>query len=737
MHFSVFILGVIAMTAQAAFLREVLATFRGGELTIGAALLFWLLWTSLGSGVPGRLVSRISDPAGWFHELLPWYGILGYSGVVIIGNVPFLANLTPGELVPYDMQFIAVSLAFLPFNILGGFLFVLGSKSIKHDNTPSVGRAYTLEAAGAAFAGVVISLIFVNFISNYAIALGCALIGIAAGFIVKYRQTRYRRLVTLIFPLALFTAVLWSDKHVSDFYYRGQHLLEEVDTRYGRLRVTQQGEQITFYSNASTLFSAPDTETSEYSVHIPMLASSEPSHVLLLGGTPGGVIAEVLKYKTVDRLTCVELDPGLFTLAEKYLDEGWAEDIRVETIIADGRAYLENTGDKFDVIVMNMPSPLSGVTNRYYTKEFFKLVSSRLSGQGILGFSLTGDENYISPDLANFLSSILATLNGVFPSTAVLPGTRCRFLAGNAPGMFDELKWESFSLNREKLGIETLYVRDYYLSFTMSPFKMDFIKNTLDDVKSPSINSDTKPIAYFTRTMLQGTLDASHLMHGVKALVTPGLLGYLMLFGIIIFTLFAAIPGKGGIRRTVAATVMSVGLTEISLEVFAIMAYQSIFGFLYSRIALLTGSYMAGLALGALAGTRMVEKNRAGIKHLAIIQAFIAVIPLVWICMLVMHSLYPGRIPFMEPGFYILTTLSGLAGGFQFPVADSQYRRGRSYSESGLGIIYCIDLAGSSAGALVTASLMVPILGMFRVLFFLSALNFITAFVLWLRRKRN
>ncbi len=176
-------------------------------------------------------------------------------------------------------------------------------------------------------------------------------------------------------------------------------------------------------------------------------------------------------------------------------------------------------------------------------------------------------------------------------------------------------------------------------------------------------------------------------------------------------------------------------MTEISLELLAIMAYQSIFGVLYGRIALLIGSYMAGLALGAWIGTQMVEKKYTGIKQLAIIQIGIAVIPMVWIGLLVLHSAFPGEIPLMELGFYILTTLAGFAGGFQFPVADSLYRKSISYHESGLGIIYGVDLAGSSVGALVTASLMIPILGMVPVLVFLSVLNSITACALWLRRK--
>ena len=732
---SVFILGILAMTAQAAFLREVLATFRGGELTIGAALLFWLFWTSIGSGILGRIVSRITNPEHWFHELLPWYGIFGYTGVLIIGNVPFLARLSPGELVPYDLQLIAVCAAFLPFNILGGFLFVLGSKAIKYKNAPSVGRAYIMEASGAAFAGVAISLIFVNIFSNHSIAMSCAIIGVSAGLIWKIRYTSFYSLFRFVFPLVLLATVYWGNKHVSDYYYKGQNVLGEMDTKYGRLRVTRKGEQITFYADASTLFSTPDLETSEYTVHIPMLASNEPHHVLVLGGGPGGIIDEVLKYKTVELISCVELDPGLFKLAEQHLKEDWADDPHVETVIADGRAYLEKTSKIYDVIVMNMPSPLSGVTNRYYTSEFFRLASSHLSRNGILGFSLISDENYISEDLAYFLSSIRATLATVFPSIVELPGLKCRFLAGNAPGMFGSLGWEQLSFKREKLGIETLYVRDYFLRYTMSPIRMDFIKKSLDAVKSPAINSDTRPTGYFTCTILQGNLDSSHITNAMKPLISPDILKLFMLFGILLISLFAVIPGKGVIRRPIAATVVSVGMTEISLEVLAIMAYQSIFGFLYGRIALLTGTYMAGLALGAWLGTQTIEKKSADIRHLIAVQLSIAGIPILWAGLLGIHSASPGQIPYIEPAFYILILLSGMAGGFQFPLADSLYRKSISYHESGLGVIYGVDLAGSSVGALVTASLMIPILGMIPVLVFLSALNFITAFALWLRRK--
>ncbi|HUT64227.1 MAG TPA: fused MFS/spermidine synthase [Anaerolineae bacterium] len=733
MQLCIFILGIIGMTIQAAFLREVLATFRGGELTIGVALLFWLLWTSVGSGILGRFIIRVTDTGKLFNTLFPWYGVCGYLGVVIIGNIPFLAQLTPGEMVPYDLQFITVALAFLPFNIMGGFLFTLGVKELQRQDKPSAGRAYTLEALGSALAGIAVSLILVTTVRNNVIALLCPLLALITSLLWELHHVSSRWLPRIIIPIIILGILIWVNTYAREYPYKGQKLLHEIDTKYGRLRVTESGEQITFYSDAMTLFSAPDLERSEYLVHIPMLAADKPRQVLVLGGGPGGVVNEVLKYTTVEQVKCVEIDPYLFVLAKRFLEEKWLDDPRVETVFADGRAFLEHTDNRFDVIIMNMPDPLSGITNRYYTKEFFELAASRLTDRGILGFSLTGSENYIPDDLAMFLASIQATLRSVFPSVTILPGFECRFLACLSKGLIDSLGWEQLTEKRQKLGIETSYVRDYFLRFTMSQARMNFLRENLDAVMSPSINSDTKPTGYFFRTIVQGNLDASRSIRLIYPFVTSSSMLLLMVIGIVFIALFSIIPGKGSLRRSVMATVMSVGMTEISLEVMAIIAYQSIFGFLYGRIALLIGAYMGGLSVGGLFGTRIVERGSSSMKLLTRIQVSMAAITLLWIGTLKVHSAFPGHIPVLEVVFYLLTALSGIIGGIQFPVADSLYRISLPQRRSGLGAIYGIDLAGSSAGALFTASLMIPVLGVIPVLTFLFVLNLMTAGVIFLR----
>jgi len=728
MRLSIFILGVIGITAQSVFLREVLATFQAGEFTIGAALFFWLLWTSVGSGVLGRLTRKTSDPVKVFHELLPWYGLMGYVGVCAVSGVPYLARLTPGELVPFDIQFTAVALSFLPFNVLGGLLFSVGVKALEYESRVSSGHVYRIEAWGAALAGALVSIVLVNIITNNTIALLCP--ALALGTSMKWSAGRkspgfvfgFLLLLCLAFLAA---AVLWHGR-ASSYYFKGQSLLGEKETRYGRIRVTRNVSEITFYSDASTLFSFPDRETSEYTAHIPLLSADTRSNVLVLGGGPGGVIDEVLKYRSVEHITCVELDPALFEMSRRYLPEPWRNDPRVETVVADGRAFLDGTDRRFDVIIMNMPPPLSGLTNRYYTKEFFRLASSRLTDTGIIAFSLTGAENYIPDYLAEFLATIEETLRSAFPSVIALPGVRVRFIASNRPGQVDTLGWEELVARRRELNLETLYVRDYFLRFTMSPLRMEMLREALDTVEAPPVNSDSKPSGYFLRTVVQGNLDESMIIGFAERLAEPRLLVLFATAVTIFLALLAAVPGKGAVGRSVAAAIVSVGMTEISLEIMAIMAYQSVFGYLYGRIALLVGSYMAGLAMGARYGTMLAEKGHADTKTLALIQWGIATVPLLWMLVLALHTIFPGRLFPLEISFYLLTALSGIAGGVQFPVADTLYRSSHG-RRAGPGTVYGADLAGSSIGALVTGSFLIPVLGIFPMLTFLTVLNGVTA----------
>jgi spermidine synthase len=736
MYLSIITLGFMSMAGQAVFFREMLAVFRGGELVIGTALLSWLLWTSAGSWIMSVNIRKIKSSDKLFLALMPLYGLAGFIGYSVTGSIAGIAGLVPGEQISYDLQTITAIIAFGPFNILGGMLFVLGAEYLGRASNGGTGRAYTLEAVGSAVAGITVSLILITFLSNHKIALVLTSIGFLTGFyglITKFSQLRAA--IFAIIAVLFFAAVKYDTK-ISGYNNSGQKLLETIDTKYSRMTVTQNSGQITFYSDSLPLFSYPDPETSEYAVHVPMLASKNPRTVLILGGGPGGLFDEVLRYKSVESITGVELDPEVFILSKKYLTEKWLGDRRVKTVVADGRAFFANTPETFDVIIMNMPPPLSGLTNRYYTREFFRLAASRLNPDGVFSFSVIGADNYYPDDISYYLASLSETLKSSFNSVYALPGIQCRILAGKKKAMFDSLDWETLEMRRMELGIETMFVRDYYLKYVFSPERIHQTQTALDSHKSPSLNSDTRPLGYFLRTVIQGTMDSSKITAFTAKLATAK--------NLIIFTVLAAVlsllagfaPGKNRTKRNILNAVTVLGMTEISLEIIAIIAYQSIYGFLYGRIALLIGVYMAGLAVGCFFGTRIIMRiSTDKLKILVYVQVFTALIIVAWAVLLYSATGLTMNTSFTEPFFYLLTAAAGLAGGYQFPVADSVYRDQSGSGEKNIGIIYSVDLAGSAVGALVTASLIAPVLGMYPALIFLTVINIIAATGLFLNKQ--
>jgi spermidine synthase len=67
------------------------------------------------------------------------------------------------------------------------------------------------------------------------------------------------------------------------------------------------------------------------------------------------------------------------------MSDGAFEDPRVEVIYKDGRQFLVETEEQFDVAILDLPEPLPGSPPcRLFTKEFYALLCSRLSRHGLV-----------------------------------------------------------------------------------------------------------------------------------------------------------------------------------------------------------------------------------------------------------------------------------------------------------------------------------------------------------------
>ena len=123
----------------------------------------------------------------------------------------------------------------------------------------------------------------------------------------------------------------------------------------------------------------------EMLAHVPLLALENPRDVLIIGGGDGGCLEEVLKHP-VDRVTMIELDPGIVDLARQHLGMicGAAfDDPRTDLRFEDGAKFLAETERRFDLIIVDSTDPI-GPGEVLFSHEFYGDCRRCLRPTGIL-----------------------------------------------------------------------------------------------------------------------------------------------------------------------------------------------------------------------------------------------------------------------------------------------------------------------------------------------------------------
>lgn len=165
-------------------------------------------------------------------------------------------------------------------------------------------------------------------------------------------------------------------------------IIHMEESSYQRITVTKDQEDVRLYLNGSLQFSSIDEHRyHEVLVHPTMDYAEEARNILILGGGDGIAAKEVLKYKEVEKITLVDLDPAVVELANSSphlleLNEGSLKSEKVHVFHTDAFQFLEDTDEWFDVILVDLPDPNNESLNKLYTREFYSLVRNHLKPGG-------------------------------------------------------------------------------------------------------------------------------------------------------------------------------------------------------------------------------------------------------------------------------------------------------------------------------------------------------------------
>ena len=120
--------------------------------------------------------------------------------------------------------------------------------------------------------------------------------------------------------------------------------------------------------------------------HVPLFAHGNAKDVLIIGGGDCGIAEEVLKHKSVQRLTQVEIDASVVEFAKEHFPEFTKPvfaDKRFESVIDDGMKYVAQTDRRFDVIIVDSTDP-QGPGKVLFSKKFYAACKRCMTPGGVM-----------------------------------------------------------------------------------------------------------------------------------------------------------------------------------------------------------------------------------------------------------------------------------------------------------------------------------------------------------------
>jgi spermidine synthase len=727
----IFATGLAAGLAQVVLLRELLVIATGTELVIGLLLAIWLVGGALGSlwaerGAPHpRAQARRAAQLAWLG------GPALAAGVLVIRLArPFLSSVPnalaacfpatskmayllgrvvavqPGEALGLAHIVLLALLATLPAAFFCGGAFVTGARLLRP--AAGAGHAYALDALGHLLGGVALALAITVWLDGLWVAAAVTPVLVAAAWSVlpepKEREARISWVgaVLLALPMVLVSgpARRWR--------WPGQAVLAERASIFGLVTVAaQQGGGAYFFENGVPAGASPPTPHMEVLVNFALAQVPQPRRILLIGGGTSGGVAECLKHKP-ERVDYVEFDPVFLALGRRWAaeaDRRALADRRVRCWAADPRLVLRFAPASYDAIVVALAVPTTALLNRFFTREWFAACRRALRGPGVVAFSLPYSQVYRSELLGQLDRCVVQAAASLAPhaALALLAGDDLTVVVPLGPGQHALVLTPQAVLARlRQRGVDAPYLQ----ALVWDWLSEQNVRQARELLAGPALpNTDLRPLGYLLGTiywLAQVTPTAGVALCRLLRW-PPGIWPLVLLLlvspALVMAALLPVAPRR--LRRLGAWVYMATaGWAGMAMQMGVIFLLQSWHGYVYGFIGAVTGAFMIGAALGAVA------REPARLARLA--RAWLAAVTLASAVLLLAHVSRPDTtIPAW--GFPLLAACAGSLVGYAFPQA---VRLWGGSSGRGLGVIYAADLVGGVLAALLVPGLLIPLAGL-------------------------
>jgi spermidine synthase len=217
-------------------------------------------------------------------------------------------------------------------------------------------------------------------------------------FSKEIRRPGAARLASVLVLAALGGGLAAADQvtNLADANLYADEVILARNTRYQRIVVTRWKDDLRLFLNSHLQFSSRDEyRYHEALVHPGLAALPGARRVLILGGGDGLAVREVLRHAAVERVTLVDLDPGMTELFRAHplltrLNGNSLHDRRVEVVNADAFLWVdESSTPPYDFVVIDFPDPTNFSLGKLYTTAFYRALARKVAQHGLVAVQST------------------------------------------------------------------------------------------------------------------------------------------------------------------------------------------------------------------------------------------------------------------------------------------------------------------------------------------------------------
>jgi spermidine synthase len=656
------------------------------------AVFCWLLLTGLGSYAAGFIKSSSVE---LYSVLSLFAAILPLPQLIMIRHFReeiFIHGVSPGFYHVFFFIMAAVAL----YCLLSGFILPCALGVLKARGYSSTsGDIYITDNTGDITGGIIFSFILVYWATPFqAIAITSSITILSALALLFVSGRRYLLAGAILLTAGFYMTAFNAGIEISSLSGQYGEIVKYLESPYGRIVITREGSQHTFWESGLPLYSDENIMEREEQIHYPLSQLATVGNVLIISGGLGKTIDEVSKYSP-GHIDYVELDPYLTGAAEEM---GILKKMPfLDTINTDARGFLERTGNRYDAIIINLPDPDTFQINRFFTIEFFALVKARLNRDGVLSFGMEYSENYISSIRKKKLSSMYNTAESQFRHVEIIPGEKAYFICSDK-----ELSLDIPALLKEK-SISTTYIEGYYQG-NVTEDRVKKIRSAID--RGEDVNRDFKPkmISIIYKEWFSQYDTSPWLFIIILAVVCSVYLFFMKREEYVLF---------------------STGMAAMGIEMLIIFTFQVIYGYIYLKIGAIVTVFLLGLLPGAILGRSWKGKGMPGL-----LASELAMLCLLFI-FLAGSAFLKGEMP--QIYFFIYCFFFSFCCGFQFPVVTGIMGE-RSHPMAGC---LAADFTGAAVGTILVGAFLIPSFGIQASIVFLILIKMSSSAILIFARGKG